>query len=156
MRYFLGLNQDITMDVLQGGFPYGTFRVKPDWDFTTDGEILPGQPVTLVGNETIALANGDAIGLSFSFVTQKVNEALDDFSRPVAVQMGQFIARIYAPAYDTSASWAVATDGSLTPLIAKNGKLTPKTASDTNYPTVAYLLAKEANSILVYFTGVNK
>lgn len=124
--------------------PYGCF-LNPERDRTHD--ILPGMVMTRISGEVVDLmgtgdnaAKHEVFGLSALFIAPQlgIDETINTGMNNYAVWVGdeQSVFEILAPAFDTSATWTVPTDGSSVPLYVTNathaegpGKLTPVTTN---------------------------
>lgn len=99
--------------------------LNPEWDFSQD--ILPGMAVTRINGQEAHLfgagpdaATHEVWGLAALFAAPSIGidevrpTGTDHFAVWVGGNDSQF--EILAPAFDTSATWTVTSDGSKTPL----------------------------------------
>lgn len=121
-------------------------------------DIYPGMVMAVHGDGIVTLCSGAAtvepLGLAAHFVapTIGVDEVTTDPTRMIGVYVGGPDAQysILAPAFDTTKTWAVPTDGTEVLLVAgsgalNEGKLCPKPAADD--ATVGYEVLAAAKPI---------
>lgn len=132
--------------------PYGGF-LDSAWNRAVD--IYPGMVMTKLGGENFTLCNGGAtmkpFGLSALFVapTLGIDEVKPTNTNLFTVWVGgaDAVFEILAPAFDTTATWTVPTDGSRKLLYVTNtthslkqGLLSPTTGSTVGTDAIAELI----------------
>ena len=132
--------------------PYGGF-LDSAWNRAVD--IYPGMVMTKLGGENFTLCNGGAtmkpFGLSALFVapTLGIDEVKPTNTNLFTVWVGgaDAVFEILAPAFDTTATWTVPTDGSRKMLYVTNtthslkqGLLSPTTGSTVGTDAIAELI----------------
>jgi hypothetical protein len=130
--------------------PYGGF-LDSAWNRSVD--IYPGMVMSKLGGENFSLCNGTTkpFGLAALFVapTLGIDEVKPTNTNLFTVWVGgqDAVFEILAPAFDTTASWTVPTDGSRKLLYVTNtthslkqGLLSPTTGATVGTDAIAELI----------------
>lgn len=150
----VGLKRTIASLYMYAGVPQ-SYTFDPEW---AGVDIYPGMVMALAGDGVVTLCDGTAtvspLGFSAAFVAPSigVDEVTTDPTREMGVWVGgsDALFSILAPAFDTTQSWAVPSDGSEVLLVAGSGvdnmgKLCPVVDSDDS--TSGYEVLALANVV---------